>query len=194
MSKWKLFLFSLVLTTSLALEYFYLHRPGAAWSRVPKMARIADDLYISSQLRPENVSTLKRLGIKTIVDIRPDGEAADQTPSAEIKTVSIGHGLGFHYIPVPHENIPFSAVEALDQALTPQARPALLYCRTGRRAVRLLALVQASRVDGPGADAIMEMVRAAGFSADDLRDEISQRLAHRKSAPAPGGNAPTAKQ
>jgi uncharacterized protein (TIGR01244 family) len=192
MSKWKLFLLSLFLTIGVALEYFYLHRPGEAWSRVPKVVRIADDLYISSQLRSENVPALKRGGIKTIVDIRPDGEAADQAPSAEIKTVSIGNGLGFHYIPVPHENIPFSAVEALDQALSAEALPALLYCRTGRRAVRLFALVQASRVDGPGADEIMEMVRAAGFSADDLRDEIRQRLSHRKKAPAADNSNQTA--
>ena len=184
MAKWKLFLLSFLLTIGLALGYFYRHRPS-------HLVSIADDLFVTSQLRPESMPDLKRLGIQTIVDIRPDGEAADQTPSAEIKTVSIGHGLGFHYIPVPHENIPFSAVEALDQALTPQARPALLYCRTGRRAVRLLALVQASRVDGPGADAIMEMVRAAGFSADDLRDEIGQRLSHRKKAPAADRSAPT---
>ena len=191
MSKWRLFLYSMVLTTGVTLEYFYLHRPGEAWSRVPKVVRISDDLYISSQLRPESVPALKRGGIKTIVDIRPDGEAADQAPSGEIKTVSIGNGLGFHYIPVPHENIPFGAVEALDQALSAEALPALLYCRTGRRAVRLFALVQASRVDGPGADAIMEMVRATGFSADDLRDEIGQRLSHRKKAPAADRSAPT---
>ena len=192
MSKWKLCLIFLFLTGIAALECYYLHRPGGAWSRVPKVVRITDDFYIASQLRTENVPALKRRGIKTIVDIRPDGEAADQAPSAEIKTVSIGNGLGFHYIPVPHENIPFSAVEALDQALSAEALPALLYCRTGRRAVRLFALVQASRVDGPGADAILEMVRAAGFSADDLRDDINQRLSHRRKAPAADRSAPTA--
>jgi len=191
MSKWKLFLLSFLLTTGVALGYFYRHRPSEARSRAPAMTPIADGLFVTSQLRPESVIALKRRGIKTIVDIRPDGEAADQAPSDEIKAVSIGNGLGFHYIPVPHEGIPNEAVEALDQALTPQALPALLYCRTGRRAVRLFALMQASRVDGPDNDTILEMVRAAGFSADDLRDEIKQRLSHRKSGPAADSGAPT---
>jgi len=184
MSKWKLCLIFLFLTGIAALECYYLHRPGGAWSRVPKVVRITDDFYIASQLRTENVPALKRRGIKTIVDIRPDGEAADQAPSSSIKAVALHNRLDFHYIPVPHESIPNDAVEALDQALSPDALPAVLYCRTGRQAVRLFALVQASRVDGPGSDAIMEMVRAAGFSAEDLRDEISQRLSHRNSAPA----------
>jgi len=191
MSKWKLFLLSFLLTISVALGYFYRHRASQARSRAPKVAPIAEDLYITSQLWPESVPSLRRRGFKTIVDIRPDGEAADQAPSAEIKAVSIGLGLGFHYIPVPHESIPNEAVVASDQALSPEALPAVLYCRTGRRAVRLFALVQASRVDGPGSDAIMEMVRAAGFSAEDLRDEISQRLSRRNSAPAAHSSAPT---
>jgi len=184
MSKWKLFLLSFLLTTTVSAGYLYFHRPGGALSREPKMTPIADFVYITSQLRLENVPRVRRFGIKTIVDIRPDGEAADQAPSSSIKAVALHNRLDFHYIPVPHESIPNDAVEALDQALSPDALPAVLYCRTGRQAVRLFALVQASRVDGPGSDAIMEMVRAAGFSAEDLRDEISQRLSHRNSAPA----------
>jgi len=88
-------------------------------------------------------------------------------------------GLGFHYIPVPHESIPAEDVVALGKALNPEVLPACLYCRTGRRAVRLYALVQASRSGGPNANEILEMVKNAGFSAEDLKDEIAQRIAHR---------------
>jgi uncharacterized protein (TIGR01244 family) len=120
-----------------------------------------------------------------IIDIRPDGEAPDQVPSSEIEAAANKMRMGFYYIPVPHEGIPASAVDALGQALTSsQARPAVLYCRTGRRAVRLYALEEASRIDGPDTDAILKMVRATGFSADDLKDEINQRLSHRNSSPA----------
>lgn len=84
---------------------------------------------------------------------------------------------------MPHESIPDGAVDALGEALSQEARPAVLYCRTGRRAVRLYALEEASRVDGPNTEAILQMVRAAGFSADDLQDTIEQRLAHRRPAP-----------
>lgn len=92
--------------------------------------------------------------------------------------------MRFLYIPVPHESIPESAVAALDHALSEDPRSAVLYCRTGRRAARLFALVQASRSDGPGADEIFKMVSAAGFSAEDLKDDINQRIAHRGGAPS----------
>lgn len=188
MSKWKLFLLTVAVTAGAFLLHFYLGRPREdrfrhAQSPAPEIKRISDKLYLTSQLRVEDLATVEKLGIKTIVDIRPDGEAPDQTPSYQIKSASNGAGLGFYYIPVPHESIPEGAVVALDHALTPDELPAVLYCRTGRRAVRLFALVQASRVDGPGVDAIMEMVRAAGFSADDLRGEITQRFSHRSNAP-----------
>ena len=184
MTKLKLFLLSLLLTTGALMTVIYIHRPKAPPSSAPELVYIANGLFLTSQLKPENMRALKDRGIKTIVDIRPDGEATDQASSSEIAFASKDNGLGFHYIPVPHESIPDGAVDALKDVLSREAMPAVLYCRTGRRAVRLFALVEASRVGGPSTDAIVEMVRAAGFSADDLRDDIAQRLSHRSSTQA----------
>ena len=184
-SKWKLFFASILLTMSLMLGSSYLHRPGSRFSNTPKMKRIAHDIFLSSQLWPRNLPVLKRRDIKTIVDVRPDGEAADQPPSAEMKALAERNGLNFYYIPAPHEGIPNDAVKALDRALTPDALPAILYCRTGRRAVRLFAMVQASRIDGPGSEAIVQMVRGAGVFRGRTggQGKLSYRLSQRKSAP-----------
>jgi len=191
-SKWKVFLVSVLLTMSVALGYIYLRRPGSRFTAIPKMRRIAHDVYLSSQLWPRNLPVLRGRRIKTIVDVRPDGEASDQPPSAEMKALAASYGMDFYYIPAPHEGIPNDAVKALDQALPPDALPAILYCRTGRRAVRLFAMMQASRADGPDSNAIVQMVRDAGFPADDLEVEISYRLSQRKNAPLANKNASTA--
>jgi uncharacterized protein (TIGR01244 family) len=183
MSKLKLFFISFLLTTGGLLTFIYLQRPQPSLTSFPKLVPIATDLFLTSQLKPENIPSLRDRGIKTVVDMRPDGEAWNQAPSSTIEAISKGNGLNFYYIPVPHESIPLGAVDALAEALSHEAKPAFLYCRTGRRAVRLFALVEASRVDGPSADAIIGMVRAAGFSADDLKDDIAQRLAHRNNPP-----------
>jgi uncharacterized protein (TIGR01244 family) len=184
MSKLKLFLLSFFLTTLALAAVIYIQRPKLGSDPPPELVRIADDLFLTSQLKSEDIRPLRYRGIRTIVDMRPDGEAVDQTPSAEIGDAAKRIGLSFHYIPVPHESLPESDVQALSEVLSHDDRPAVLYCRTGRRAVRLFALVEASRVDGPSTDAILGMVRAAGFSADDLRDDIVQRLAHRNGASA----------
>src|SRR5258708_7875477 len=106
MSKLKLFFLSLVLTTGALLVVFYVNHV-----RTPVLVPIADDLYLTSQLKPENILPLRRRGIKTIVDMRPDGEAKDQPPSSKIESASKQLGLDFHYIPVPHESLPESAVD-----------------------------------------------------------------------------------
>ncbi|EDY22192.1 protein of unknown function DUF442 [Chthoniobacter flavus Ellin428] len=175
-----LFIGSLLLTMTVMLTALYLARDGGPYGRVPKLTRLGqEDVYFTSQLRPKQIAGLPRYHIKTVVDIRPDGEAPHQPSSSEMVEVAFAYDIIFRYIPVPHESIPPEAVEALDKALTPKAMPACLYCRTGRRAVRLYALVQASRANGPDAAAILEMVRDAGFSADDLKEEIAQRIARR---------------
>jgi protein tyrosine phosphatase (PTP) superfamily phosphohydrolase (DUF442 family) len=75
--------------------------------------------------------------------------------------------------------VPKPAVEALQVALADRTAQTVLYCRTGNRAIRALALVEASRTGGPTAVAINTMVRDAGFSADDLKPEIDERIAQR---------------
>jgi uncharacterized protein (TIGR01244 family) len=143
------------------------------------LVQVAHDLFITSQLQPDDFRRLSRRGIRTVVDIRPDGEAGDQPSSAKMEQAAQPYHIAFHYIPVPHENIPDEAVSKLGEVLSARKDPAVLYCRTGRRAVRLLALAQAAQVDGPGADSILTMVRTAGFTAEDLKDQIVQRISQR---------------
>ncbi len=177
MSKWKLFFTSLFLTTGVLLTEMYLNRRPVP--KIPVLEQITGKIFITSQLAPKDVLYVRGRGIKTIVDMRPDGEVDGQPSSEEISSTAAKIDIGFHYIPVPHESIPESAVEELHQVLSKEATPALLYCRTGRRAVRLFALEEASRAEGPDAAAIQEMVRKAGFSADDLKEDINRRISHR---------------
>jgi len=184
MHKGKLFLISFLLTTTVVSALYFKDRPKQR-SVLPELVYVDTHVYITSQLETKNIAALrKRRGVHTIIDIRPDGEAKDQTPSSEIEAEAKANKMRFHYIPVPHESIPESAVTALDHALSEDPASIVLYCRTGRRAARLFALVQASSPDGPKAEAILKMVSDAGFSADDLKEDIDQRIAHRQGAPA----------
>jgi uncharacterized protein (TIGR01244 family) len=176
MSKRKLFLITFLLTAGVLLGVIYVNRPAP----LPKMVRINDNLYITSQLKPESIVDLRIPPIRTIVDLRPDGEAKNQPSSAEIELAAKRNFLAFHYIPVPHGAIPNDAVRKLGEVLShEEAKPALLYCRTGNRAVRTFALAEASRAGGPGCDEIIRMVHDAGFSADDLKENITQRISQR---------------
>ncbi len=183
MRKRSLFAVTFFVTLGVSVLGLYFNRPKPPSK--PTLTRVTDQIFITSQLRTDDIGSVREAGMKTIIDIRPDGEAEDQTSSSEIKLASAAGGLAFHYIPVPHETIPDGAVTALASALATTERPALLYCRTGRRAVRLFALTEASRADGPSADAILRMVESAGFSAEDIRDNIAQRIETRAAANTP---------
>lgn len=184
MSKGKLFLISFGTTTLLVCLLIFLGGSRRPRFRPPKLIPIAENIYLTSQLETSNIPALRMRAIRTIVDIRPDGEDQNQAPSSAIEAAARENNLRFHYIPVPHNGIPDSAVTALDHALSGDAGRTVLYCRTGRRAVRLYALVLASRPNGPSTETILKMVSDASFSADDLKEEITQRISHRNTAEA----------
>lgn len=177
MSKKSLFAISTAFAACVTLVVLYLHRPGPRPALV--QAGESGDIYVSSQISLRDIRYVARRGMRTIVDMRPDGEAPDEPSHVEMERLAKAEGLDFSYIPVPHESIPPATVDALGEVLWSSRKPAVLYCRTGRRAVRTFALFEASRPGGAGADAILATVKDAGFSAEDLRPEIASRIAAR---------------
>lgn len=156
-----------------------LHRPA---SQVPSAHPLSNDVSISEQISTGEIEALRRAGFRSIVDLRPDGEAPDQPPSADVARAVKQRGLAFAYVPVQHGDIPGETVDALASSLRTLPKPVLLYCRSGRRAARTWALVEASRPGGLDATAIEAAIKSAGQSGDDLGVEIASRIAAR-SAP-----------
>lgn len=162
------------------LVVLYIGRPRP--KAVPVLVSEAGSVYVSAQISLRDIGFLPRYGIHTIIDMRPDGEAPDEPNHFEMEQFAKAEGIDFSYIPVPHESIPPATVKELGEVLSASQKPVVLYCRTGRRAIRTFALREASRHDGPSADAILAMVKHAGFFAEDLRPEIVSRVAARTAA------------
>lgn len=137
---------------------------------------------VTEQIRLGDVVRIQAAGYKTLIDLRPDGEAADQPSSERVGTLARASDLDFAYVPVPHGDIPDSAVDALSKTLAASPRPVLLYCRSGRRAVRTWSLAEASRPGGLDAPAIVAAAKAAGHTVDDLLPAIARRIAARPHA------------
>ncbi|MDR2852795.1 MAG: TIGR01244 family phosphatase [Burkholderiaceae bacterium] len=152
---------------------------SAALQPRPSTHRLTDGIEVSPQIAPEHMAALKNQGIRTVIDLRPDGEALGQPSSRTMAQAAKQAGLEFGYVPVPHGDVPLSAVDALGKWLAHAPRPVLLYCRSGSRAVRAWALMEASRPGGLDAAGIAQRARDAGRPVDDLRDQIAQRIAAR---------------
>jgi len=152
----------------------------AAAQAQPQTSRLTNDIQVSGQIQPDDIAALKSQGIKTVIDMRPDGEEPGQPAAAAVAQAARQAGLQFAYIPVPASgDVPPSAVDALWQQMSRSPRPILLYCRSGNRAVRTWALAEAARPGGLDAAAITRHAKDAGRPVDDLQEQIAQRIAAR---------------
>lgn len=175
--KLKLFAISFVVALAgFCLLWYATRKPPR-----PNVTLLREGIYIASQLSPDQVGRLRRSGFRSLIDLRPDGEAADQPASSVIDAAARASHLDFRYIPTPHGEIPDAVVDEFEQALDEMPRNTVVYCRTGRRAVRVFALAEASRADGPAVDEILKMTVQAGFAAEDLRSSLVARIARRGS-------------
>src|SRR5579871_1160999 len=132
MTKLRLFLVSAGISMAATLSFLIWRGPVSRAPRANRVKQVTENVSITSQLQLEDVRWLGRFA--TVVDVRPDGEAPDQTPSAQFAEVFRKTPIHFYYIPVPHESIPEEAVQRLKTVLSEPTGETLLYCRTGRRA------------------------------------------------------------
>jgi uncharacterized protein (TIGR01244 family) len=176
----KLFWFAAFASLFFVLAVAGYDRWQRAQNALPSSIRsLYHDIWLSDQLQIDVLPKLKARGIGTIIDLRPDGEAADQPPSFAVESAARALQIEFAYIPVPHGDIPDSAVATLSKALESSPRPVLLYCRSGRRAARTWALAEASRSGGLDAEGIREAVAQVGQPTDGLDGAITRRITQR---------------
>ena len=155
--------------------YFAYERHAEAFA----IHSLTPDVWVTDQLSVDRVNGPQIRRFRTVIDLRPDGEAPDQAPAAKIEQAVRGRGLDFAFVPVPHGDIPPPVVASLSEALNKSPKPVLLYCRTGRRAARTWALSEAKRPGGLSAAEIENAVRDVGQTADDLDAAIADDVSHR---------------
>lgn len=121
------------------------------------MKRLEPDVLVSGQVDAADVATL---GVRTLVNNRPDGEEPGQPTSAELEAAARAAGLAYRHIPVAG-GVSRADVEAMAEAL--EAGPILAFCRSGTRSTYLWALARASRGVDPAT-----LVRQAAEAGYDL--------------------------
>ena len=177
-SKASTFLISVLAGIAITVSYYWVTR-SYSWKIIHKVDNTG--IYLTDQIRPSDFRQITRLHIATIVDMRPDGEARDQISSQNVEELSQQQGIMFSYIPVPHGDIPSSDVDKLSSVLSNGKRPILLYCRTGKRAIRTFCLAEASRKEGHNEEELVRIARESGFSIDDIHEKLKRRIEARKS-------------
>lgn len=129
--------------------------------------KLTDSIHVSPQITLEDVAEAAAMGVKLIVNNRPEGESDDQVPGPEIEAAARAAGMDYVAIPVTHAGFSEPQVVAMAKALDGADGPVLAYCRSGTRSTLLWALSEASQGGDP--DALTNMAAKAGYDVSPVR-------------------------
>jgi uncharacterized protein (TIGR01244 family) len=128
------------------------------------MKRLDESTCVAGQIRPDEVAGL---GVRILINNRPDGEEPGQPDSADIEAAARSAGLDYRHIPISG-GISAAQIEAMAEAL--EAGPALAFCRSGTRSTWLWALARAKL--GADPDGLVAAAAEAGFDLSPLRPHL----------------------
>lgn len=129
--------------------------------------KLTDTIYVSPQIGLDEIAEAARIGIKLIINNRPEGESDDQLPGPAVEAAARTVGVDYVAIPVTHSGFSEPQVAAMAKALNEAEGPVLAYCRSGTRSTLLWALSEASQGGDP--DALTNMAAKAGYDANPVR-------------------------
>jgi sulfide:quinone oxidoreductase len=134
--------------------------------------RLNDQIAVAEQISEADVAEIARLGFRSIINNRPDGEAWGQPNSQAIAAAAAAAGLGYRHVPVVSGRMMEADVTAFRQALKDLDGPVLAYCRSGTRSAILWAFATA---DGSNADAIVAAAATAGYDLAPMRGQLAAK-------------------
>ncbi len=134
------------------------------------MHRLTDNISVAAQISVADLDTLAAQGFRSIINNRPDAEAADQPANAELQAAALKAGFIYRHIPVISGDLQQAQVVDFAEALATLPPPVLAFCRTGTRSSMLWAL-QAKGT----ADAILDTALSAGYDLSALRPRLGRK-------------------
>jgi uncharacterized protein (TIGR01244 family) len=141
--------------------------------------QVTDTFWASPQITLADVDEAAAHGMALIINNRPEGEAEDQVPGAEIARAAAAAGVEYRAIPVTHAGFSEQQVQEMREAIDGARGPVLAYCRSGTRSTLLWALAQAKAGGDP--EAIATVTAGAGYDVAPIRPLIDMLAARGRS-------------
>lgn len=151
---------------------------------LPLLRKVSDRLHVGGQPSKEGLARLKRMGVKTVINVR-ESDSAERREKKACEEL----GMGYVALPVPCGG-PLSdgTVEAFFGIVRdPNRAPVLLHCMTGRdRASTFAALYRIAEEGWTADDAYAEMVRNEfNTGLTDLSQYVYDFAKRKRTARAP---------
>lgn len=135
-----------------------------------KFKELSEGFWVSPQIEVEDITEAAALGVKLIINNRPDDEEPGQTSGREIEKAARALDIDYVSIPFSRANVTDAQVAEFQTALANAKGPILAYCRSGTRstAIRALALAKAGR----NVADIIDEAADAGYDISGLRPRL----------------------
>src|SRR3546814_5944515 len=78
---------------------------------------LTDDIFVAPQISVADVEEAKALGVKLVINNRPDHESPDQPEGNEIEEAARAAGMAYAAIPVTHAGFSAWQLDAMEKAL-----------------------------------------------------------------------------
>jgi len=134
--------------------------------------QLDDQVFVAGQIRPSDLPGLAALGVKLVVNNRPDNEEPGQPMAGEIAAAASAAGIACRHIPVAGAIGP-EAIDAMAEALDEAGGRLLAFCRSGTRSTYIWALARARR--GADAEYLSTRAAAAGYDLSPIRHHLGRR-------------------
>jgi uncharacterized protein (TIGR01244 family) len=129
------------------------------------MKQLEEQVFVSGQIRPEDVPALKAQGFAMIVNNRPDGEEPGQPTGGEIAAAAAAAGVAYRFAPITQ--LTLDGIVQMHEALQASGGKTLAFCKSGTRSTFLWALARTR--DGADGDRLAEQAAAAGYDLTPIR-------------------------
>lgn len=135
--------------------------------RIENFGRVNDNYYRGGLPVGRDFADLQALGVKTIIDLRDDGEASEEA------TVQ-GLGMKFFRIPMTTRETPSAEKLArfLEIVNDPANEPVYVHCQGGRHRTGVMTAVYRMTNEGWSADRAFAEMKQFKFGADFLHPEF----------------------
>ncbi|OEY67643.1 TIGR01244 family sulfur transferase [Marinobacter sp. X15-166B] len=137
--------------------------------------KIDEDISVSPQLTLGDIVEAAKLGFRTVIANRPDGEEFGQLSMADLQAATHANGMEWVYLPVDSGNITDTNIDDFTAIYEQAEKPVLAFCRSGTRCCVLWAL---SRATEAPAETILSKAGQAGYNLTALTARLMQRARH----------------
>ncbi len=142
--------------------------------------RLTDSLSVAGQIVPADIVILASQGFRSVINNRPDGEAADQPAGESLASAARQAGLDYRHIPIIPGQLQDRQVTVFTEALAQMPGPVLAFCRTGTRSTTLWAL-GAVHSGKCGVENVLKTAALAGYDLASIKPRLIQLASSSKS-------------